>query len=404
MTRPVPVSEPGGAARARERALRAGLIAGLAYGLIGWRGLLVPTLIRLVAPAFGQGDAGMGLYFLATALAYGVGSMSGGRVIRVLGARRVLPAALLLMAAALAVQAATGAWAVFLAAGMLVSVGASTADVGINALVLDLFPASRGRALNLVHVSYSVGALAAPLVIAALLAARVPWPWLLLGTGVGTLLAAAGLALTAPGHPVELPAPRDTAGDGSGPGASASAARLPAFLLVMAVGAMGYVAAEAGVSDWLVRYLAALLQAQAGLALTLFWAGIAVARLAFARVGNRLDPQASAAALAAAGGALLLAALLLPVSDASPLLFGLVGLAFGPIFPLVVAATGARMPGRSATVSGTLVTAAVVGAVIVPPAIGFLSDAIGLRTAMLVTVAAAFGCAAAVGAARRVRA
>ena len=84
-----------------------------------------------------------------------------------------------------------------------------------------------------------------------------------------------------------------------------------------------------------------------------------------ARIGNRLEPQRSAAVLAVAGGVLLTVALVLPVSALSPLLFGAVGLAFGPIFPLVVAAAGARMPGESATVTGTLVFAAVVGAVVV---------------------------------------
>ena len=76
---------------------------------------------------------------------------------------------------------------------------------------------------------------------------------------------------------------------------------------------------------------------------------------------------------------MLAVALLLPVSPVSPLLFGAVGLAFGPIFPLMVAAAGARMPGESATVTGTLVFAAVVGAVVYPPAIGFLSESSGCR-------------------------
>ena len=88
----------------------------------------------------------------------------------------------------------------------------------------------------------------------------------------------------------------------------------------------------------------------------------------------------------------------------SPLLFGAVGLAFGPIFPLIVAAAGARMPGESATVTGTLVFAAVVGAVIYPPAIGFLSEVIGLQAAMIGTAVLAFACGVAAWAAIRVRA
>jgi fucose permease len=401
MTAPEPAPGLAGAARVPDHALRAGLVAGAAYILVGWRGLLVPSLIRFVQPAFGQDDAGLGAYFLATTLAYGVGSMLGGRVIRARGSRLVIPGAALLMASGLLVQGLTGAWLPFVLAGVLVSIGASTADVGINALVLDLFPRSRGRALNLLHVAYGVGALAAPLLLAWAVGAGAPWQSLYTATGIAVLVAMAGLALTIPSHPIALPAPVEcTTSEATTPGSG----RLPLFLLVMAVSVACYVAAEAGVSDWLVRYLVALPLGEASLALTLFWGGIAVGRLVFARLGNRVDPGSAAPALGIAGGALLLVALLAPVGTLTPLLFGAVGLAFGPIFPLVVAAAGARMPGQSATVTGTLITAAVVGAVVYPPAIGFLSGVIGLHAAMLGTALMAFACGVAAWAALRVRA
>ncbi len=403
MTVAQPAPGSPGAARVPDHALRAGLVAGLAYTLVGWRALLVPSLILFVAPAFGQADAGMGAYYLATALAYGVGALFGGRFIRRFGAHLVLPSAAALMAAGLLIQGFTGAWAVFALAGVLTSIGASSTDVGIQALVLDLFPQARGRALNLLHVAYGVGALMAPLLLAALVAAGVPWQWLMTGSGIAMAIAGVALALTVPPDPV-LHAP--TAGiEATGTSETAvRARRLPLFLLVMAVSIACYVAAEAGVSDWLVRYLAALPLTQASLALTLFWGGIAVGRLIFARIGNRLDPQRSAAALAVVGGVLLTVALVLPISSMSPLLFGAVGLAFGPIFPLIVAAAGARMPGESATVTGTLVFAAVVGVVIYPPAIGFLSEVIGLQAAMMGTAVMAFACGIAAWTAIRVRA
>ena len=402
MTAPQPAPGPAGAARVPDHALRAGLVAGAAYTLVGWRALLVPSLILFVAPAFGQADAGMGVYYLVTALAYGVGALFGGRFIRRFGARLILPSAAALMAVGLLIQGFTGAWIVFALAGVLTSIGASSTDVGIQALVLDLFPHARSRALNLLHVTYGVGALMAPLLLATLVALGVPWQWLMTGSGIAMAIAGVGLALTVPPDPV-LHA--STAGVEIAETAETAARthRLPLFLLVMAVSITCYVAAEAGVSDWLVRYLDALPITQASLALTLFWAGIAVGRLVFARIGNRLDPQRSAVVLAVAGGAMLTVALMLPISPASPLLFGAVGLAFGPIFPLMVAAAGARMPGESATVTGTLVFAAVVGVVIYPPAIGFLSAVIGLHAAMMGTAVMAFACGIAAWLAIRVR-
>ncbi len=402
MTAPQPASGFPGAARVPDHALRAGLVAGVAYTLVGWRALLIPSLILFVAPAFGQADAGMGAYYLATALAYGVGALFGGRLIRRFGAHLILPSAAALMAIGLLIQGFTGAWIVFALAGVFTSIGASSADVGIQALVLDLFPQTRSRALNLLHVTYGVGALMAPLLLAALVALGVPWQWLMTGSGIAMAIAAVGLALTVPPDPV-LHASTAHGEAGRVAEIAARGRRLPLFLLVMAVSITCYVAAEAGVSDWLVRYLDALPITQASLALTLFWAGIAFGRLVFARIGNRLEPQRSAAVLAVVGGAMLAVALVLPISPASPLLFGAVGLAFGPIFPLMVAAAGARMPGESATVTGTLVFAAVVGVVIYPPAIGFLSDVIGLQAAMMGTAVMAFACGAAAWAAIRVR-
>jgi FHS family glucose/mannose:H+ symporter-like MFS transporter len=396
MTPPLPASGTDVADREPDHALRAGLVAGGAYALVGWRGLLIPSLILLVEPAFGQTDAGMGAYFLATALAYATGSLVGGRLIRVLGARLILPSAALLMAVGLLAQGFTGTWLVFALAGIVVSIGSSTADVGINALVLDLFPHARGRALNLLHVSYGVGALCAPLLIAVLVGAGVPWPWVMTGTGVAVLVAAAALAATVPAEPVRIEPARDHA-DGS-----IESRRLPRFLLVMAVAVGCYVAAEAGVSDWLVRYLDTLPFTLASTALTLFWCGIAAGRLIFARIGNRLEPLATASMLGLAGAGLLAVAVLVPVSPVSPLLFGAVGLAFGPIFPLIVAAAGARMPGRSSTVTGTLIFAAVVGAVIYPPAVGLMSVTVGLQVAMGGAAALAFACGVAAWMARRV--
>jgi fucose permease len=172
----------------------------------------------------------------------------------------------------------------------------------------------------------------------------------------------------------------------------------------MALGTGFYVAAEAGVSDWLVRYLVDLPVEAASLALTLFWAGIAVGRIVFARIGSRVDALGAAAVLAPIGGVGLLVAFVAPVGAWTLLLFAVVGFAFGPFFPLMVAAAGARLPDRSSTVATTLIFAAVVGAVVYPPAIGFISVTIGIQVAMVGTAVLAMAAGAAAWLSRGVRA
>ena len=55
----------------------------------------------------------------------------------------------------------------------------------MNGLFLDLYPDSRGRALNLLHLFFSLGALASPLVVGRFVEAGVAWQAIILGTAVG---------------------------------------------------------------------------------------------------------------------------------------------------------------------------------------------------------------------------
>jgi fucose permease len=106
--------------------------------------------------------------------------------------------------------------------------------------------------------------------------------------------------------------------------------------------------------------------------------------------------------MALAGSVLLLVAILVPVSELSLILFGLTGIAFGPVYPLIVAAAGARMPDRSALVASVLTFAAVVGVIAYPPLVGFLSVTIGLQAALVGAVLLVAACGLALAVARRI--
>jgi len=374
--------------------LRAGVVACLAFGLVGWSRLLMPSLIRSIEAEFGQTDVGMGLYYLLGALLYAVGSFVGGALTMRLGRRASLVIAALALAGSLAGQGLAHDWSWFLLASVPGSLGAGALDVGVNALFLDLFWQAPGGALNLLHLSFSVAALAAPVGAAVVVGAGIGWPGLLVASGAAWLLVAALLAAATPqGHgrrPPEV-----------GTGRTRASRRLVLPLAAFAVAIACYVAAEAGVSDWLVRFLDALPLGEAASALTLFWGGIALGRLVCARVANRLDPGRAAAAFALAGAVLLAGAALTPSQAASLVLFGLVGFAFGPVYPLVMAAAGTLLPGRAALVTTTLTAAAVVGAIAYPPVVGLLSVTVGLRVAMLGAAGLAVACVVALVSGRR---
>jgi fucose permease len=175
--------------------------------------------------------------------------------------------------------------------------------------------------------------------------------------------------------------------------------RWPLLTLEFAIAC--YVASEVGVSDWLVRFLESVPLSLATASLSLFWAGLALGRLVAARVADRFDHLRFTTIAIATASIAIFAAVLAPWVGVSILLFGLVGFAFGPVFPMIIALGGERFPERSAAVSGLLTGVAVIGAVVYPPVMGFLSVDVGLAAAMLGTGLLGLACAGALLVARR---
>ena len=356
--------------------------------MIGWAGLLVPSLIRSIEHDFAQTDAGMGVFYFLNAVAYASGSFGGGIVTERIGRRRVLVLAAASLGIGLAMIGAVPLWAALLIAALPAGFGAGAIDGGVNGLILDLFPAARGRALNTLHLFYSLGALSSPLIVGQLVEAGVRWQSLVLGTAAVTIPVGALFAVVALPH---------------GRRAAVQAVEEPTRdrvllswpLLALGIAIACYVASEIGVSSWLVRFLDAAPLALATAALSLFWAGLALGRLVSARFSDRVDHLRLATASALVAGVAIIAAVVVPSTGASIALFAVVGFASGPVFPLIIAIGGERHPDRSAAVSGFLTAAAVAGGVIYPPVMGFLSVNVGLVIAMLGTGILGVGCAGA---------
>jgi fucose permease len=360
--------------------------------LIGWTGLFVPSLLRVIKEDFGQTDAGFGLLYLVSALFFAVGALSAGLLAERLGRRTLLPLSALLIAVGLATQGAAPSWPVLLLGVALAAAGSGAIDAGVNSVVMDLSVSGKGSALNRLHLFYSVGALGAPLVIGQLVGLGLDWRLLAAGTGV------AALALVVPMRAVGSVPPRRRAAaavlgaTGLDDGAAGSGAavpddraagpdlRLPLAILGLAIAC--YVAAELGVSSWLVGFLADEPMSVATLGLSLFWVGHASGRLAAVRVADRFDPIWFTTACAAAGGVALAIAVHGPAGAPRIAAFMLTGFALGPVWPMIMTVGGTLFPHRAASVSGVLTAAGVVGSVLYPPLMGFISGGAGLGAGM----------------------
>ena len=360
-----------------DRRLAAGIVGSLTLLSIGWTGLLVPSLIRSIKATFDQTDAGIGVVYLAYSVAYAAGSVLGGGLMERMGRRKVLVGAAVLHGAGIAGFGIAPSWPLFVLAMVPAGLGAGCLDGGSNGLVLDVYREGRGRAMNLLHVWFSVGALLAPLVIGRAVDAGLTWQALM-------LVSAAPLAALAIAYAL-VPMPsgrRHRADEGSTADPSVGARLLSGPIVLLGVAIASYVAAEIGVSNWLVRFLEPAPLATATLALSLMWAGATVGRLLSSAIADRFDHLRFTLVCIVLMGLAIGAAVAAPVLPLSIALFTLAGAASGPVFPMIVALGGERFPERSAAVGGTLVGFAVVGSTLYPPAIGFLSVTVGLPIAM----------------------
>lgn len=373
------------------RPVAAGGVGAIAFLLIGWSGLLVPALIRSVKESFGQSDAGIGLFYFLFSAAWAAGAFGGGLVTERLGRRSVLTLAAALIALGLIGLGLAPSWPVFLVAALPGGLGAGMIDGGGNGLFLDLYQSGRGRALNLLHLFFSIGALAAPVTVGLLVVNGVEWRSVILATGLAAVPVAIMFGI------VPMPGGRRERAHGPNPpNATASRARPPrlaAPLLLMAFAIACYVASEVGVSSWLVRYLEPAPLSVATLALTLYWVGIAVGRLVSSLLADRFDHRRFTLACAVGLAVTLFGAILVPSLPVSIGLFALAGFASGPIFPMIIALGGERYRDRSTAVSGFLGGSGVIGSIVYPSIMGFMSVTVGLTVAMLGNAVLALACA-----------
>jgi FHS family glucose/mannose:H+ symporter-like MFS transporter len=372
----------------------AGILGCAAFVLIGWSGLLVPSLIRSVKDAYDQSDAGIGIFYFLYAIAYATGSLGGGLATERFGRRLILGAAVGVHAAGLIALGLGQSWWVFLLAGLPGGLGAGAVDGGINGLFLDRFRSGRGRALNLLHLFFSLGALTAPLAVGVLVEGGVRWQAIVIATGLVAIPVAVLFGI------VGMPGGRrhdDGVADEAPPTSRGAAIRrgLAAPLILLGVAIAFYVASEVGVSSWLVRFLEPAPLTTATTALSLYWAGLAVGRLVSSQVADRFDHLRFATVCAVGIALALVGAIFVPSLPISIALFALAGFASGPVFPMIIAIGGERYPDRSAAVSGFLTGAAVTGSTTYPPIMGFLSVTVGLTVAMVGNIILGLACAAA---------
>ncbi len=329
------------------------LAVGLSLSILG------PALSELRDTA-GVDIGSIGVLFVGQSAGYVAGSFAGGRLLDRFVGHRVFAVSLLVLAVGLAiVPLLTTLWALF-AAFVLAGIGAAIGDVGANTMLMWETGSEGGRAMNVLHLCFGIGALSAPLLV-------------YLGLGVATGVCAAACVVLA-GTALAVRSPRQRVAtddqDQSPP---------PRLLALLAAFFMVYVGLEVGFAGWIPTYGEEI--DLSDLAVTwltaTFWIGFTAGRVVNSAIAHRFRPK-----IVLIGSCTLttVGALVLVVGDgrAGPVWFGtaLFGVATAPQFPVMLSYLERRIH-ITGYATSWFVGAAGVGGLAFPWLIGQSIDAWG---------------------------
>lgn len=354
-------------------------LAFLAFVGLGLPDPLPGTLWPELRPHYAQPHAALGLVLAVMAAGYLLASILAGWAMRAIGIGALLAASIAATAAAALGQAIAPPWVLFVALAMLAGFGSGAVDAALNTFAALRFAP---RHLNWLHACWGLGATLGPGLATALLAAGTGWQ---AGyAAVGAVLAALALAFAATRARWE-------------DGVAAAAPALPALSalrqpmvrrLILVFFLLAGVEASAG--QWAATVLVetrGAAPASGAAASTLFWAALALGRVAMGLVVDRVGADrlvravAPVAALAALGFALA-------PRGADLVALAVLAVALSPLFPTLVARTPARLGAATALHAvGFQVAAATVGVAVLPGAIGLAVQAFGAAVAPWVVAA-----------------
>ena len=332
------------------------LVVGLSLSLLG------PSLTDLRGRS-GSGIGGIGVLFAGQSLGYIIGSIVGGRLYDRLDGHRVLALAFTVLALGLAIVPTFHSVVGFSVAFAIIGAGAGAADVGANTMLMWDLQAGSGRAMNMLHMCFGLGALSAPLAVHASLDASVR----------GAAAAGVGIAMWL--WVVPAPTAPAAARDEHTPHTRPMLAVLATFFFL-------YVGVEVGFAGWIHTYgeEVRFSTLAATWLTTVFWTGFTLGRLLASALGHRFQPKVL---LTGSCSLTLLAAIVLIVGDGRTGAVwagaAMMGVATAPQFPVMLIHLERHIQ-VSGTATAWFVAAAGLGGLIFPWLIGQWFDAKGAST------------------------
>ncbi len=242
----------------------------LAFFVVGLTTASFGPAIPGFAAATGASLSEIGSIFVFHRLGYITGSLGGGSLVDRFRGNAVTGAVLFVVAAGLAAVSAAGSLAILLGSILVIGFAQGIVEVGSNTGVLRLHGDGAGPYMNGLHLSFGVGAMVSPLILA--LALRV------FGKTSPGFLALSLLAAVAGHHIFRLPSSGTERDRGAGEEGGGSAPAVVFFALLLFL----TIAGESGFAGWVYSYAIRTGLAgpgTAGLITSAFWAFLTLGRL-----------------------------------------------------------------------------------------------------------------------------
>lgn len=273
----------------------------------------------------------------------------------------------------------TTPFAIMIGASVLAGFSFGWLDTNCNAVMVDIHAENSASYLGLLHGSFGVGGLIAPLMITALLAV-ITWRGVSLVMGVIVALVGLAflmiLAVSAKGTPAAAPEQP----------LSFAAAR--GFLLkkknvMMLVAGMLYAITQSGLLIWLVRYMTLQYNAEAlgSTALSIYWVCATLSRFFAPRIPLR------PLKLFLVGALLSCVFQTIGVLSGSPVVMcvmvGVIGLVTGHCVPMLLSEIAKGQQGNSALAASATLVSMCFMRILVPVGMGAVASAVNISFAML---------------------
>lgn len=346
---------------------------------------IVLTTLGAVLPSvmerFAIDKTSAGALLLLMTFSVLAGAMVFGPVVDRYGYQAILVAATGLVIAGLEGVAFAPSMDWLRLAVFLTGFGGGIINGGANTLVSDISGDARGPRLNLLGVFFGVGAMGVPFGL-ALLTDRLSHAVLIASVGALVLVPLAVIATT------RFPPPKQAQGF-----PLADAGRLLRDPLMLLMGVMLFLESgmEITVGGWTSTFVTEELVASertALILLSLYWAGMMLARLAIGTVlggASAFRILSFSLLIALAGAAMLLGTDTIGIAAVGVFLLGV---GFAAMFPTVLGFIGTRYVALAGTAFSAAFVMALSGGMLLPYSAGVLGDRFGMRGALLIVPAA----------------